>query len=224
MAHEIEKKYLLLNDEWEALPVKERFYIAQGYIEGKALDISFKFNDKNEAVFSFLDTNAENDTPLSLTINYNSKSGFAGFIGLSQIDLDTGKLSIRDGLVCRIRLRESLTTGKNEAFLTIKASTDNPDISDEYEELIDLDDAKAILNKFGSHIVEKQRNVVPVGDFNWEVDIFQNTLKGLKMAEIEVDNENDFNAVSPLPGLGKDVTSDNRYKNRALGEFGIPKP
>lgn len=224
MAHEIEKKYLLISDEWEDLPVKERFYIAQGYIEGETLDISFKFNDKNEAVFSFLDKNAAHETPLSLTINYNSKSGFAGFLALSQIDLDTGKLSIRDGLVCRIRLRESLTTGKNEAFLTIKAATDNPDISDEYEELVDLSDAKAILSKFGSHIVEKQRNVVPVGDFSWEVDIFQNALQGLKMAEIEVDNESDFALVPSLPGLGQDVTSDNRYKNRALGEFGIPKP
>ena len=44
------------------------------------------------------------------------------------------------------------------------------------------------------------------------------------MAEIEVENAADFEKLAPLPGLGADVTNDNRYKNRALGEFGIPKP
>ena len=223
MAHEIEKKFLLDNDEWQALPVKERFYIAQGYIEGDDMDISFTFNDRNEAVFSFSDIKNAGQ-PLTLTVTYNSQSGFAGFIALSQIDRDTGRLSIRDGLVCRIRLRESLITGKKEAFLTIKAPTDNPAISDEYEESVKLEDAKTILDTFGVHVVEKKRHIVPQEAFFWEVDIFEKSLKGLKMAEIEVADKSEFALVKPLPGLGADVTADKRYSNRALGEFGIPKP
>lgn len=222
MAHEIEKKFLLTSDKWRGLAVKQKYFIAQGYIEGDDLDISFAFNQKNEAIFTFADKSGAKE-PLKLTIAYNNKSGFAGFLALSQIDRKAGRLFIRDDLVCRIRLRENVSTGLAEAFLTIKAPTDNPDISDEYEEAVDIEPAKAILDNYGSYVVKKHRHVIPVEEFNWEVDVFAGGLQGLVIAEIEVADKALFTQVKPLPNLGQDVTADFRYKNRALGEFGIPK-
>lgn len=72
--------------------------------------------------------------------------------------------------------------------------------------------------------VEKVRTTIPHGDLIVEVDIYEGSLAGLVIAEVEFEDEAAAN-VFTLPDFFEDaldVTSDKRYKNQSLAIKGIP--
>jgi CYTH domain-containing protein len=224
MAHEIERKYLFLTDEWESLPKAAIYKIAQGYIDKKETDIEVQFVEKGKTKLTFWRIDRQDKAPISLTVTYNEESSFAGLEAFFEKNgISNGRLFDMKSADCRFRVRNNEMTGEEEAFITIKAATANASISDEFEELVDMSIANEILEAYGRFTVYKTRNVILVGDAAWEVDVFERQLEGLVMAEIEVEHEDDFEAVKPLPGLGQDVTNDRRYTNKSLGKFGLPK-
>jgi adenylate cyclase len=85
---------------------------------------------------------------------------------------------------------------------------------DEYEYEIPVEHARELLASCGDGIVEKTRHIVPIGEFEYEVDEFHGANEGLVVAEIELDDEaQEF----PRPAwLGDEVTELERYYNVRL--------
>ena len=71
--------------------------------------------------------------------------------------------------------------------------------------------------------VVKTRHLVPLGDgLTAEVDVYEGDLGGLMTAEVEFDSEEASAAFAPPEWLGREVTGDKRYANRALAVSGAP--
>jgi CYTH domain-containing protein len=101
------------------------------------------------------------------------------------------------------------------AFLTIKGKTigfSRPEF--EYE--IPIDEAMLILNEMTGNKIEKSRFEILHQEKLWEVDVFEGRNKGLILAEIELQSENE---IFHFPGwIGDEVTSDKRYYNAYLSK------
>ncbi|QKK22566.1 CYTH domain-containing protein [Rhizobium hidalgonense] len=108
----------------------------------------------------------------------------------------------------RIRLIDDLT-----AQLAVKFGKRGL-TREEFEYDIPLAEAKEMLLHVRGKVLEKTRyQVVHRGDV-WEIDVFGGAYQGLTIAEIEMASEK---ASPSLPSwLGREVTGDKRYSNRAL--------
>lgn len=220
MAHEIERKFLLLNDDWRRIAPSSVARITQGYIPSDGVTVTIRFPSPDTARIAFEKAGRE----LALTaVGSAITADFRNVAQLPQYDAPSGRLRIEGGLVCRLRARISDTSGA-EAFLTIKAPTHRADITNEFEISVDPALAESIMADMTEFTVAKTRHVVPFAGQKWEVDVFAGPLTGLVMAELEVADAAVFDRMTPLPGLGVDVTENRAYANRALGEFGIPRP
>ena len=104
-------------------------------------------------------------------------------------------------------MRIRITKGKG--FLTIKTGA-NPLSRLEYEYEIPMDDAEELLNQCEKKI-EKKRFIIKYAGMSWEVDVFEGENKGLILAEIELDSENQ--EFEKPDWLGLEVTQDKRYLN-----------
>jgi CYTH domain-containing protein len=101
----------------------------------------------------------------------------------------------------------------NKAYLTIKGrskSISRPEF--EYE--IPVKDAKELLKLAISEPVEKTRYEIWYKGFLWEIDVFAGKNKGLIMAEIELDAE-DQKFESP-DWILQEVSADRRFYNSYL--------
>ena len=114
-----------------------------------------------------------------------------------------GYLWSEKGKSMRIRIT------KAKGFLTIKMGT-TPLSRLEYEYEIPLKDAEELLSKC-EKTIEKTRYIITHVGMDWEVDVFEGENKGLIIAELELESENqEFE--KPL-WLGMEVTEDTRYLN-----------
>lgn len=104
----------------------------------------------------------------------------------------------------RIRIQD------NDAFLTVKGKTTGI-TRQEFEYIIPLNDAKALLSSFCDKYIEKVRYRVNHNEHLWEVDVFEHPNSGLILAEVELKDEKE---IVTLPDwVGKEVSSDPRYFN-----------
>jgi CYTH domain-containing protein len=118
-----------------------------------------------------------------------------------------GYLHTEPGKTIRVRLTD--TSG----FITIKGRQTGL-AQPEYEYTIPRGDAQELLDLFCTAIVIKVRHKVVVEGKVWEVDEFQGHNKGLLLAEIELDTEDE---TFVLPDWAEnEVTSDKRYSNARL--------
>lgn len=118
-----------------------------------------------------------------------------------------GYLSTSMNRTVRVRIRD------NKGFLTIKGKPKG--ISRfEWEEEIPLEQAQQMLSLCGRNVIDKTRNLVPVGKHTFEVDVFHGENEGLVMAEIELGSENE-EFIRPS-WLGEEVSYDKRYYNSQL--------
>jgi len=72
-------------------------------------------------------------------------------------------------------------------------------------------------------IIEKTRYQIPYKKHNIELDIYSGCLKGLIIAEIEFKNAEESKNFTPPTWFKKEVTFDERFKNKYLVKKGIPK-
>lgn len=116
-----------------------------------------------------------------------------------------------------VRLRLS----NNKAFLTIKgASSEDGTTRVEWEQEIPLGEAKTLMPLCLPGGIKKTRYWVPAGKHNFEVDVFEASLTGLVLAEIELESSDEK---VELPNwIGEEVTGDKRYYNSYLSVHGIP--
>lgn len=72
----------------------------------------------------------------------------------------------------------------------------------------------ALLATLPARTISKTRSVHAVGGHDFVVDVFHGRLRGLRLAEIEVD---DLHAPLPIPTwIGQEVTQDDRYSGGFL--------
>jgi len=102
----------------------------------------------------------------------------------------------------------------DQAFLTLKGKATGLTRS-EFEYPVPLKDAQNILYELCSRpFIEKTRYLIPYGDHTWELDIFEGDNKGLVIAEIELESEDEI-FERPV-WVTKEVSDDTRYRNSNL--------
>lgn len=127
-----------------------------------------------------------------------------------------GFLNSKKERVVRVRIKDD--TG----FLTIKgASNKSGTTRFEWEKEIDLEEAKDLFNLCEKGIIEKYRYLVKEKNHIYEVDDFLGENRGLVIAEIELENEND--QFSKPNWLGKEVTGSVKYYNSNLSKLPFSK-
>ena len=127
-----------------------------------------------------------------------------------------GFLNSKKERVVRVRIKDD--TG----FLTIKgASNKSGTTRFEWEKEIDLKEAQDLFNLCEEGIIEKYRYLVKENNHIYEVDDFLGENRGLVIAEIELENEND--QFSKPNWLGKEVTGSVKYYNSNLSKLPFSK-
>ncbi|MDD3453093.1 MAG: CYTH domain-containing protein [Bacilli bacterium] len=112
---------------------------------------------------------------------------------------------------CETRIRKM----NDDYYLTIKGNGDL--IRSEVEFDITKEQFMEIKNTFNIPLIEKTRYKIPLtAKLIIELDIYHNELDGLKVAEIEFENELDAASFTPLSWFGEEVTYDPDYKNKNL--------
>lgn len=84
----------------------------------------------------------------------------------------------------------------------------------EWEKAISLADAEALLPLCEKGSINKTRYEIPIGKHLFEVDEFYDDNKGLIIAEVELQSENEI--FEKPDWLGAEVTGDNKYYNSQL--------
>lgn len=104
-----------------------------------------------------------------------------------------------------------------KAFITVKGASSSDGLKRfEWEKEIPVNEANALLKLCEPTIIDKIRYEVNVGNHIFEVDEFYGENKGLILAEVELNSENDpFE--KPI-WLAKEVTGDIKYYNSQLSK------
>jgi adenylate cyclase len=109
-----------------------------------------------------------------------------------------------------VRVRQAGDTGT----LTIKGvpvGATRP----EYEYEIPADEAHEMIDHLcETPIIEKNRYRIPHGDVTWEIDEFLGVNKGLVVAEVELDSEDQ--TFERPDWIGQEVTANPKYLNANL--------
>ncbi|MBQ0116498.1 MAG: CYTH domain-containing protein [Flavobacterium sp.] len=111
----------------------------------------------------------------------------------------------------RVRIKGS------KGFLTIKGKSSENGLSRfEWEKEITVEEAEQLMPLCELGLIEKTRYEVNFEGQNFEIDIFEGQHKGLILAEIELESEDQ--KVTLPTWLGKEVTGDLRYYNSYLSK------
>ena len=121
-----------------------------------------------------------------------------------------GYMYTEDGVTLRARV-----VG-DKGYLTIKGPAFGHSRA-EYEYEIPCKDAEKMLNSLcSSSLIQKVRYHVYYGKSVWEIDEFVGDNKGLIVAEVELDDENQ--TIELPEWIGEEVSHDHRYSNSNLSK------
>jgi adenylate cyclase len=110
-----------------------------------------------------------------------------------------------------VRIRIKGTQG----FITIKGKGNESGTTRfEWEKEIEVTEAEQLLLLCEDGVIDKIRYEIPFGKHLYEVDVFEGDNKGLIIAEIELEDENE--SFEKPNWLGEEVTGDDRYYNASL--------
>jgi adenylate cyclase len=108
---------------------------------------------------------------------------------------------------------------ETRAELTVKVGVSEM-TRHEFEYPSRVADARAMIEASRGRLIEKIRHHPGIGDFVWEVDVYQGRLAGLVTAEVEIGTESDQPALPPW--LGREVTGEAAWSNAVLAINGWP--
>jgi CYTH domain-containing protein len=110
----------------------------------------------------------------------------------------------------------------DRCYLTLKGPS-NGLTRDEFEYEIPREDADQMLELYcDPGRIEKTRYRLAHGPHEFEVDVFEGHLRGLVIAEVELDHEEQ--SVELPPWIGCEVSHDPRYYNANLARAKEPPP
>ena len=121
---------------------------------------------------------------------------------------------IQDGLVSMTEERKTrVRIMGGRATLTVKTRRiEGRRFEFEYD--IPLADAELMLGSCGNNVLVKRRHYVPLGGLTWEIDEYEGPLRGVVMAEIELD---DFHQPFEIPDwIGREVTAEESYRKHVM--------
>ena len=124
-----------------------------------------------------------------------------------KIEIKQGYLNSFPERTVRVRIKA------DKGILTIKGKTINSTRA-EYEYEIPLKDAQEMITLCEKPVVEKIRFIVNVNSKIWEIDVFDGENKGLIVAEVELENEDE--SIELPHWIGKEVTQEAKYYNSNL--------
>ena len=130
-------------------------------------------------------------------------------INAKAVEIKQAYLSVGKNMAIRVRI-EGI-----QASLNIK-SKKTERTNYEFEYIIPLDETQSLIKMSPYHIIKKTRYIVEYEGKIWEVDEFHSSNKGLTVAEIELDEENEL--FTKPSWLGKEVTADCKYLNSNLAK------
>ena len=81
--------------------------------------------------------------------------------------------------------------------------------------------AEDLLACCGGNVIEKVRHYIEVGALTWEIDEYQGYLKGVILAEVELDSVDQ--AIDLPDWIGREVTGQPAYSKRSMVETRRPK-
>ncbi|WP_396139181.1 CYTH domain-containing protein [Flavobacterium sp.] len=120
-----------------------------------------------------------------------------------------GYLNSNPERTVRIRIKET------QGFITIKGKGNETGTTRfEWEKEIKITEAEQLLLLCEDGVIDKVRYEIPSGKHLYEVDVFEGDNKGLIIAEIELNDENE--SFEKPNWLGEEVTGDDRYYNASL--------
>lgn len=129
-----------------------------------------------------------------------------------QKTLKQGYLNSDKNRTVRIRIAD------NQAFITVKGiSNDAGTTRFEWEKEIEVKEATEMLSLCDPTIIEKTRFLVKNGQHIFEIDEFYGDNKGLIVAEIELNFENE--TFEKPSWLGEEVTGIVKYYNANLSKL-----
>lgn len=115
----------------------------------------------------------------------------------------------------------------DEFFLTYKFTSQeekkkNYNICTEYELIITKEAYNHLKTKIDGYLISKVRYFIKLKDnLVAELDIFEDNLKGLKIVEVEFENEDLANSFTVPNWFGREVTKDKKYRNAYLALHGL---
>lgn len=76
-----------------------------------------------------------------------------------------------------------------------------------------------LKEKIDGRLIKKRRYLIPYGErYTIELDVFENDLAPLTLAEVEFESEDDANQFTPPDWFGEDVTFSADYHNSTLSQ------
>jgi len=127
----------------------------------------------------------------------------------SKLTIAQGYLNSQAARTVRVRLKH------DKGYLTIKGPSNATGTSRfEWEKEISFQDARALLALCEDYIIAKTRYLIPFGQHIFEVDVFHDKNKGLILAEVELQHEDEI--FEKPDWLGEEVTGQQQYYNSYL--------
>jgi adenylate cyclase len=103
----------------------------------------------------------------------------------------------------------------DQGYLTLKGPVDEQNMRLEFEYPIALVDAMQMLDQLcDAPLIEKIRYKISIHNLLWEVDEFLGANQGLRIAEVELSEPNQW--VTLPDWVGQEVSGDHRYYNSYL--------
>ncbi len=130
--------------------------------------------------------------------------------------LATGSARITQGYLSSVPERTVRVRVKGgKGYITVKGPGNSSGVSRfEWEKAIPVGEARDLLGICEPGVIDKTRYLIPAGDHTFEVDEFHGENRGLIVAEVELQDENE---AFVKPGwLGEEVTGEVRYYNSML--------
>lgn len=104
-----------------------------------------------------------------------------------------------------------------KGFLTVKGKSNEKGTTRfEWEKIISIEEAEALLKICEPGLIEKFRYKVKIGKHIFEVDEFLDANEGLVIAEVELESDDEF--FEKPDWLGKEVTGLIQYYNSQLSK------
>ena len=92
-------------------------------------------------------------------------------------------------------------------------------VREEYNLVLTKDAYEHLKKKADGRIISKKRYLIPYQSYTIELDIFENDLAPLVLAEVEFETEEEANSFTAPEWFLKDVTFDSNYHNSTLSRL-----
>ncbi|MET3410577.1 CYTH domain-containing protein [Methylobacterium sp. 1030] len=130
-------------------------------------------------------------------------------------DAATSIRHLKDGLVGHFaRGKVRVRLDGERAWLTVKGAREGIARAEFEYEIPHADGAAMVDQVCTGNVIEKIRYCVPHDGLTWEVDVFQGSLAGMVLAEVELARADQF--FSKPAWLGEEVTGDLRFRQSTL--------